>query len=89
MLKHCAKACGSCNPAGGAGRPTPKPVTKDKDVLRKLVKEYGEDQVVEGTEASATLLVLRKTVTYMKNFVLRENPTHTMTQDTIDKCRNR
>lgn len=91
MLKNCAKSCGSCTPASATAiaRPSPEPVTEDMNVLQNLVKEYGEDQVVEGEEAPATLLVLRQTVTYMKNFVLRENPTHTMTRDTIDKCRNR
>ena len=81
MKKNCAKACQALRP--------PEPTSADREQILELVKEYGEPQEAEGAEASATLLVIRQTISYMRNFVLRDQPTHTMTEDTIQKCRNR
>ena len=81
MQKNCAKACQAFQP--------PEPTSADREQILELVKQYGEPQEAEGAEASATLLVIRKTISYMRNFVLRDKPTHTMSEDTIQKCRNR
>ena len=81
MQKNCAKACQAFQP--------PEPTSADREQILELVKQYGEPQEAQGAEASATLLVIRKTISYMRNFVLRDKPTHTMSEDTIQKCRNR
>ena len=81
MQKNCAKACQTFQP--------PEPTSADREQILELVKQYGEPQEAEGAEASATLLVIRQTISYMRNFVLRDKPTHAMSEDTIQKCRNR
>lgn len=87
MKNYCAKACNVCGP--GLGQRKFEPTDTDLEQLLELVQSYGERQVVEGSEASKTMLVLRKMHVYMKNFVHRENPTHSLTPDTIKKCTNR
>lgn len=102
MKRNCALACGVCGGGGGgssnngaeantqpARQAPPEPTSADREQIMELVKEYGEPQVAEGREASATLLVIRQTISYMRNFILREKPTHTLSENTIQKCTNR
>jgi prolyl 4-hydroxylase len=83
MKNNCALACGVC------GQKARLPTSEDREQILELVKKYGEPQEAEGGDAMATLLVIRKTISYMRNFVLRDKPTHTLSEDTIKKCINR
>ena len=82
MHSACALSCGTC--------PEPFDLSDEEQKLLELVQEYGVPQKAnDASERLATLQRIKETIVYMKNFVHRENPTHTMSKKTIEECRNR
>lgn len=86
MLKGCRKACNSC--AGGRLRSNDKAQLDEKDRILKEVEAFGVEQTVDGSESPKTMLVVRQTVDYMKNYIHAENPTHRLSADIISACTN-
>mmetsp|Transcript_20758 Transcript_20758/g.42377 ORF Transcript_20758/g.42377 Transcript_20758/m.42377 type:complete len:495 (+) Transcript_20758:64-1548(+) len=90
MHRHCPVSCHTCpdieidNVIDGLSDRT-----DEKKKLLKLIMKYGVPQSVTGAESSATLLVIKEALVYMKNFVYAKNPSHNMSAQTIAKCRNR
>ena len=88
MHLNCPASCGKC-PGGDDDGNYSTDVSKamdEKAKLQRMTTAYGQEQVVEGEMASATLLVIKETIVYMETFVLRENPAHQLSAETIDKC---
>jgi len=87
MHNHCPLSCGTCSEGNGnSSEPDLSKALGEKTRLQSLMRDYGEEQLVEGELASATLLAMKETIVYMENFVFRENPTHNMSADIIGKC---
>ena len=89
MHLNCPVSCGTCASGGDDDENFSTDVSEamgEKVKLQRMTTEYGQEQVVEGDMASATLLVIKETIMYMENFVLRENPTHQLSAETINKC---
>ena len=84
MHSNCPVSCGTCS-GGNDDRDVSKALG-EKTRLQRLMLDYGEEQIVKGELASATLFAMKETIVYMENFVLSENPTHNMSADTISKC---
>eukprot|EP00560_Eucampia_antarctica_P006604 CAMPEP_0197829894 /NCGR_PEP_ID=MMETSP1437-20131217/6450_1 /TAXON_ID=49252 ORGANISM="Eucampia antarctica, Strain CCMP1452" /NCGR_SAMPLE_ID=MMETSP1437 /ASSEMBLY_ACC=CAM_ASM_001096 /LENGTH=503 /DNA_ID=CAMNT_0043431907 /DNA_START=64 /DNA_END=1575 /DNA_ORIENTATION=+ len=90
MLKGCPKACQQC-PKYLINNALPGPpdiILVEREMLIEASKSFGEAQVVEGSEKIASLLVIRKSLSYMNNFLNAKRPTHTISQKTIKACRN-
>jgi len=85
MLKNCRKSCRVC----GTKVKVSEKVFGEQEMLERLVEEYGEPQEITGDQKLTTLAVVKRTVSYMKNFVNSENPTHTMSEDVAKSCKNR
>lgn len=83
MLKVCRKSCRVC------GVKVSEKVLEEQGMLERLVTEYGEPQEITGDKKLTTLAVVKRTVSYMKNFVHSESPTHTMSSDVTKSCKNR
>lgn len=86
MLKGCPVSCNSC----------PKKISKgltgeqqeEKQFLLTEIAKYGEPQDVAQSTQDKTMFAIRKSVDYMNNYIYAENPTHTLSKETIDSCRN-
>jgi len=87
MLKNCLKSCNLCRTGvNGEG------LEGDKEFLLNAILEYGVPQSVEGNEKdgeSSILSTVRDTVSYMRNFVHANNPTHRISLELLLSCKNK
>jgi len=81
MRPNCMKSCNTC-PIETGGNNT------EVGALMNAIKEFGVAQTVSGDRRKDTLANVRETVSYMKNVVHAENPTHKMTKEVIKSCKN-
>jgi len=90
MTKECAPACKSCEKIGISIRLTETDVSSNDTVALMMndIQEFGVAQTVSGDREQDTLVNVYETVQYMKNIVHAQNPTHNMTREVIESCRN-
>ncbi len=86
MLKGCRKACNNC--AGNKVPSNAQAQLNEKDRILKEVERFGVKQDVSGTKSNETMLVVRQTIDYMRNYIHAENPTHKLGADIIKACTN-
>jgi len=86
MLQGCRKACNNC--AGSRVPSNAEAQLNEKDRILKEVERFGVKQNVDGTKSPETMLVVRQTVDYMRNYIHAENPTHKLGVDIIKACTN-
>jgi len=88
MLTGCPKSCNTC-PKKVLGEMSAEQ-NRERKLLLAEVAKYGEPQQIGSSkdEVAETLFVIRQTVDYMKNFVHSEKPTHKLTKETLDACKN-
>ncbi len=87
MLNNCRKSCNNCAnkhlfESGDRAR------KMEEENLLNIVKEYGVEQKVEGAKRDLTMLQIRKTIDYMKNYIYAEKPTHRLPDSIIKECTN-
>lgn len=89
MLQNCKKSCNNCIDTQLELKLSSEERRRmEEQTLLDLVKNYGEPQKAEGKEKSQTLLVVRKTIDYMRNFIHAENPTHKISREILEQCTN-
>ena len=89
MLKYCKKSCNNCVDSGLELKLSSKERRKmEEQIIMDLVKNYGTPQKADGKEKDRTLLVVRKTIDYMRNFIRAENPTHRIPREIVEQCTN-
>ncbi len=86
MLNNCKAACNNC--ATDKVQNNKKALAREKEHLLKEIQNYGVEQNAQGAIEHLTMMVIRKSIFYMKNFVHAENPTHKLSKKIIEKCRN-
>ena len=90
MLIHCAKSCNECSPSKKSFKPDRKYTVKsEKDHLIKLSTTIGEKQEANGSDELFTLLKIRESLLYMENYVKTDKPTHRMSANSIESCKNK
>ena len=88
MLNNCKRSCNNCAnrnifKSGKAAR------KREEEELLNIIQQYGEAQQVDGgKDKDTTMLQIRKTIDYMKNYVFAEKPTHRLSPDIIKECTN-
>lgn len=86
MLKSCPKSCNSCPNTMVDGLTLEQ--VEEKDQLLAGIAKYGEPQEVEKSSQDKTMFVIRKSLDYMENFIHAEKPTHNLSEEVINACRN-
>ena len=86
MLTNCAVSCNSCPKKAVKGLTAEQ--HQEKSFLLTEVAKYGKPQDVAENTQDRTLFFIRKTVDYMKNYIYAENPTHQLSSETTNACRN-
>ena len=86
MLKGCPKSCKSC-PNKMVDGLTMEQVIEKEHLLAEIVK-YGQPQDVNTETQDKTMFNIRKTLDYMDNHIHAEKPTHGLSEETVNACRN-
>ncbi len=86
MLKGCPKSCNSC-PGKLIDGLTGEQENEKKFLLEAIVK-YGQPQEVATETQDKTMYRIRQTLDYMENYIHAEKPTHELSEQTVNACRN-
>lgn len=87
MMNHCKKACNNCSNRAALLNSS-EMRAKERDFLLEAISQYGDPQTVEGSQQDLTMLVIRKTIDYMKNYIYSPNPTHRLSEPVLAQCTN-
>ena len=88
MLKACKRSCNVCPDRMLLKSKAKEMKMMEKEQLLQAVAEYGKPQTVQGKDEAQTLLVVRKTIDYMRNYIFAETPTHRLSTEIISQCTN-
>lgn len=94
MLTGCPRSCRQC---GGEEvremidhlEEKPIKILDEQKMLIESSMRFGVEQEVSGEQSVDTLLVIRKSLSYMDHFVHAEKPTHVMSSKIIKVCENK
>ena len=87
MKNNCKKACNTCKKEIDSMTSRRTRESEEKDLIA-MTRDYGVQQRVDGDKKDESMLQVRKTLDYMKNYIHAKRPTHRLSAQIIEACTN-